>query len=72
MSQKEAFRFNIKLPLCDFLYSLPVTLLHRLVKHSLQQWASLIEIIDLLLEVIESLPLFQSFGKFAAPVEDGV
>ena len=70
MSQEKAFRLDIEIPLSDLLDSLPVALLHRLVKHSLQQWTSLVEVINLFLQIIESLPLLQRFGKFTAPVSD--
>ena len=63
MPQQEAFRFNVKIPLGHFLYPLPVPFLHRLVQHSLKEGTGLVEVINLLLEVVECLPFFQSFGK---------
>ena len=49
MPQEKALRFNIKLPPSHLLDPLPVPLHHRLVQHSLQKGAGLIEVIDLLL-----------------------
>ena len=50
--------------------AVPVTGLHGLVGHQLQQRTTLVEVIDRLLQVLERLPVLQSSRKFAASVEN--
>ena len=52
----------------DGLNLLPVTVLHGLVAHQLQQGADVVEIVDGLFEGMESGPLLESLGEFPAPV----
>jgi hypothetical protein len=72
--QLERLRLNIKGVACYFLHSLPVSLQHGIIGHHFKERTGLIEIVYLLLEFLEGLPLLESFGKFSAPifVEKGV
>lgn len=53
----------------DISYSLPVSILHGFVGHQLQQRTALIEVVNLLLEFVECLPLLQSFRQLSTPGE---
>ena len=60
--EQEGLWFHVKLASGEFLHPLPVPLLHGWVGHHLQKGTGLVEVINLLLQVIERLPLLQGFG----------
>ena len=51
----------------DLSDSLPVACHHGLVGHHLQQGTGLVEVVDGLAQVQESLPLLQCLGQLATP-----
>ena len=59
---------HIKCVACELGDAVPVPVLHGAVGHQFQQRTGLVEVIDLLLQVIERLPLFQALGELAAPM----
>lgn len=65
--QQKVLRINIKCVAGDLGNSVPVTHLHRLVRHQLQQRTSLVEVIDCLAKVFISLPFLQSLRQLATP-----
>ena len=71
VSELEGLGLHVKAVAGDLLQPLPVAIQHGLVSHHLQQRAGLIEVIDPLLQVIEGLPLFESFREFATPANEG-
>ena len=71
VGQGKGLRLYIELVPRQVLDPLPVPLQHGLVQHHLEQRAGLVEVVNLLLQLVESLPLFQCLGQLAAPVESG-
>ena len=67
--QLKRLRLHIKTVASHLLHSLPVPLQHCLVGHHLQEGTGLIEIIYLLLQVIECVPLLESLWKLPTPLE---
>ena len=61
----EPFIFHIEHMPCGISHTLPMTCLHRLVGHQLQQRTSLVEVINSFLEGIECRPLLQCTWKLA-------
>ena len=53
----------------DIRYPVPVTVFHGFVRHQLQERAAFVEVINFLLQLVECLPLLQSFRQLSAPNE---
>ena len=60
VAQLEVVQMHIKCVACQLGNAIPVAILHGTVGHQLQQRAGLVEVINLLLEIVECLPLLQA------------
>ncbi len=69
VSQSEVLRFKVKRVFGCFGNAVPVPVFHCFVGHHLQQGAALVEVINLLLQIQEGLPVFEAFWQLAAPAE---
>lgn len=65
VSEGEVLSLNVKRMCCHIGYSLPVPLLHGFVGHELQERNHFIEVINSLLQVLKSLPVFQGTRQLA-------
>ena len=69
MSQQEVLALDVEGVAGDGGNAVPVAALHRLGGHHLQQRAALAEIVDLLLQVDERLPVFQALRQLLTPAQ---
>ena len=63
MSKQEGLRLDFEGVSGDAGNAIPVSYLHRLVGHHLQQRTALAEVVDLLLQIDERLPVLQSLRQ---------
>lgn len=70
VSKQEVFRLHIKCVASYLSNAVPVSSLHSLVGHHLQQWTSFVKVINGFAQIKEGLPLFQSLGQLATSSEE--